>query len=678
MPPHHRGPSGPSLKMCGIAGICNMDGASGVPADTLSDMVRALAHRGPDGFGIYRDEKTGLAHARLAIIDVAGGAQPMANEDKTVWITLNGEIFNYMEIREALLEKGHLFRTDSDTEVIVHLYEEYGTGCLSHLNGQYAFALWDKVNQRLLLARDRAGVRPLFYTRAGGSLIFASEIKSVFMDRRVGRSLDLRALSQVFTFWTTISPRTAFENIFELPPAHYMTAEKGRIKIERYWRPDFTPRQTLKSGPEYAECLRGLLDDATRLRLRSDVPVGTYLSGGIDSSVVTAIAQKYAGPESRLRAFSVAFEDSAYDESAYQEMAANHLRVGLSRVRLSAADVGSAFPKAIWHAEKPVVRTAPAPFFFLSGLARAEGYKVVLTGEGADEVLAGYDIFKEAKIREFIGRCPGSRSRSALLKRLYPYHVNSPVRSLSYAQTFFGAGFGSWPEQWSSHFARWSLGLRTSRFFSDSLKDQLCGYDVRPEMEALFDHDMSGWGALSRAQYIEFTTLLPGYILSSQGDRMAMAHSVEGRFPFLDHRIMEFCAGLPPNLRMNALAEKYLLRESMKGLLPETIMKRAKRPYMAPDARSFFAAPAGYVEGLLSGDNLRSTGLFNAGAVQALVKKCRTSPVLGFKDNMAITGIISTLILNRLFVEDFESESRNFMEGNPIADKAGDKTVHSR
>ncbi len=622
--------------------------------ESLGKMISVLRHRGPDGFGFYRDKSAGLAHARLSIIDLEGGRQPIHNEDKSVWITFNGEIFNYKELRECLEKKGHAFYTKSDTEVIVHLYEDHGVECLRRLNGQFSLAIHDAKQDTLFIARDRVGIRPLFYARAGGSLLFASEIKALFTDSRVRREIDIYGLDQIFTFWMTVPPRTAFQGVFELPAGHYMTAAKGRLAIEKYWDPDFLQDAAPRQEAEYAEELRELLIDSTRLQLRADVPVGAYLSGGLDSSIITALIRKFTGTP--LRTFSIAFEDTKYDESSFQEQMVKHLDTDHSGIRCSYADIGRIFPEVIRHTEKPLVRTAPAPLHMLSKLVRDSGYKVVLTGEGADEVLAGYDIFKEVKIREFLAKYPDSRFRPLILKKLYPYLDNSPVKSLPYAEAFFNAGTNGYPAMYRSHVPRWSTTAKIKPFFSDALKEALRSYRGTDELTSFLAADFCRYDSLSRAQYIEIRTLLSGYLLSSQGDRVAMAHSVEGRYPFLDHRVMEFCCKLPPAMRMKALTEKYILKESMRDLLPASVVKRTKQPYMSPDSKSFFCEnPPDYVQEILSESSLRKSGYFNPEVVSLLAKKCSRNQVLGFKDNMAIVGIISTLLLHDIFIDNFTS-----------------------
>ena len=641
--------------MCGIAGIINLVSGREIAGESLERMISVVRHRGPDGFGFYRDSRAGLAHARLSIIDLEGGKQPLSNEDGTVWITFNGEIFNYLELRQMLVDKGHRFATVSDTEVIVHLYEELGTECLRYLNGQFAFALWDKRSETLFLARDRMGIRPLFYTSTDKVLLFASEIKSLFTDPRIAREMDPAGLDQIFTFWMTVPPRTAFRNVHELPAGHFLQIRNGELDIRQYWDPEIIPDPGDRSEEECAEELRDLLVDAMRLQLRADVPVGAYLSGGVDSSAITSLIKHYS--DTPLRTFSVAFPGEGYDESRHQHLMTGFLRAQHSVIPCTSDDIGKVFSEVIWHTEKPIIRTAPAPMYLLAKLVRESGFKVVLTGEGADEILAGYDIFKEVKTRAFIARCPGSARRSLILKRLYPYLSYSPVQSQQYAQAFFSSGSDRYPASCSSHAPRWTMTSMIKAFYSADLREQVLERDNREMLVALFDNGPCR-DALSQAQYIEMKMLLSGYLLSSQGDRMAMAHSVEGRFPFLDHRVVEFCGKLPLRMKMKVLNEKYILKKSMKGIVPDPILERTKQPYMAPDAKSLLGdhAPP-YLEELLSEQRIREDGYFDPTMVAALVKKCRARPMLGFKDNMALVGIVSTQLTHAHFIRDFNKRT---------------------
>ena len=615
-------------------------------------MIKRLRHRGPDGVGFYADDRAGLAHARLSIIDLAGGDQPIHNEDRSVWVVFNGEILNYVELRAELERDGHVFYTRSDTEVIVHLYEQHGVDFVHHLNGQFAIALWDCRRRRLVLARDRTGIRPLFYTVLDERVLFASEIKALFAARGVPRRLLPTALGQVFTYWSAQAPTTIFDGVRSLPSGHILVFEGGSTQLRRYWDWVF-PQSAPVARPiqDVARELRDLLVDSVRLRLRSDVPVGAYLSGGLDSSIATALVKRVAHT---LRTFSLTFEDSEFDESDFQDELVRHLGTAHTAVHCTRSAIGAAFPRSVWHAETPLLRTAPTPLMLLAERVHAEGYKVVLTGEGADEVFAGYDLFTEAKVRRFWGRAPQSAWRARLLERLYPYLKHSPVAGQAFTRGFFGEGIDELESPWFAHMPRWRTTRRLWRFLAAEVRAELAATDPFSALDALLPPESSQWEPLCRDQYIEAHTLLSGYLLCSQGDRMAMAHSVEGRFPFLDHRVIEFANRLPARQKLRALEGKYVLREAVRGLLPERIRTRVKQPYRAPDSQSFFAAqrPLDYVGDLLNEKRLREGGLFDPSAVRKLYDKCRTGRAIGFADNMAFVGILSTLLVEEMFVHE--------------------------
>lgn len=641
--------------MCGIVGILSQDALQEELACELRQMLAMIRHRGPDGFGIYLDEHVGLGSARLSIIDIAGGDQPISNEDGTIWIVFNGEIFNYVELRPELEKRGHRFTTQSDTEVIVHLFEDYGPNCLRHLNGQFAIAIWDARKHQLFLARDRVGIRPLFYTYGNNALIFGSEIKSILTHPAVRAELDPISLDQIFTFWSTLSPRTVYRDIYEIPPGHYMLTTEEGITINPYWSLDFSPGANSKRSIDaYQEELEHLLIDATRIRLRADVPVGAYLSGGLDSSTTTAIIRNYTN--THLDTFSISFSDPDFDESSWQRQMAEFLGTQHQVVFTRHEDIGEIFPDVIWHTETPILRTSPAPLFSLSKLVHEKEYKVVMTGEGADEFLAGYDIFKEARIRRFWARQPDSEIRPILFQSIYPDIANMP-NSSAYLASFFGHEITQTDNLEYSHHIRWRTTSRTKRFFSDHLRHELDASKALPRDSVYFPPGFASWDPLSQAQYLESSIFLPQYLLSSQGDRVAMAHSVEGRFPFLDHRVVEFCCKLPPELRMLGLTEKYLLRRLASKWLPDEVWNRPKRPYRAPIHRSFFnqANTPEYIRRLLSAEEIEASKIFNPQAVSHLVQKLDSGKRLGETDDMALAGIISTQLVWELFVNHFSS-----------------------
>lgn len=640
--------------MCGITGVLNLENSEPVPEAHLRGMLAMIRHRGPDGFGIYLDDMVALGSARLSIIDLTGGDQPICNEDGSLWIVFNGEIFNYVELRPPLERRGHRFSTHTDTEVVLHLYEDYGPDCLQYLNGQFALAIWDARRKSLFLARDRLGIRPLFYTRQQGKLLFGSEMKSILAYPGMSAEIDPLALDQIFTYWSTLSPRTTFKDIYDVPPAHYLLVQDGMLHLHPYWTLDFTP----PSGPErteqeYLEEFEALLIDATRIRLRADVPVGAYLSGGLDSSTTAAIIRNYTN--NRLDTFSISFSDPEFDESQFQGQMARFLGTQHQVVFTEHTDIGRIFPDVVWHTETPVLRTAPAPMFLLSELVRKNSYKVVLTGEGADEFLAGYDIFKEDKIRRFWAQQPESTWRPLLLKRLYP-EISALPNSSAYLASFFGEGLASLDQPDYSHTTRWRTTRRARRFFTDDLRQA-----VEEQTQALpysipYPDGFMSWHPLSRAQWLEVTIFLSQYLLSSQGDRPAMAHSVEGRFPFLDYRVVEFSNRLPPHLKLLGLKEKYLLKRLSSQWLPDEIWQRRKRPYRAPIHRSFFntQSPA-WVRELLSPEWLRRSGFFKPEAVSQMIQKLDSGKRLGETDDMALAGILSSQLVFQQFVAGFKT-----------------------
>jgi asparagine synthase (glutamine-hydrolysing) len=641
--------------MCGICGIVS----TGAPPDLalLRRMTGRLGHRGPDGNGYYRDRHAALGHSRLAIIDTAGGAQPLCNEDETLWVTFNGEIFNYVELRDELRIRGHTFRTASDTEVIVHAWEEWGEGCFSRFNGQWALALWDRREERLVLSRDRLGVRPLFYTRTpGGGLMFASEVKALFADPAVERALDPAGLDQTFTYWSAVAPRTVFRGIEQLEPGHVAVLDRAGLRTAAYWSISFPEqgREPVQDSRENAEALREKLKEATRLRfLRSDVPVGAYLSGGLDSSVTAAVISQYT--DAPLHTFSLRFSEDELDEGRFQKEMAARLGTQHAEVVVSPTDIAEVFPEVVRHTETPVLRAAPAPLFLLSKLVRDNGYKVVVTGEGADEVLAGYDIFREARVRMFWARDPGSAKRARALELLYPWMARAPGRAPAFARSFFGRNLDP-ADPALSHRPRWDSTAVLKGLLSADLRAEIDRGDT-PDVVASMPPGSEDWDPLSRGQWLEMTTLLAGYILSSQGERMLMANSVEGRFPFLDRDVVDFANTLPARHKLFGLEEKYLLKQAFADLVPPDIIRRPKQPYRAPDAASFFAPgrPA-WVDELTSERAVRAAGIFEPSLVAGLMAKgARTrGENMSNTDNMRVLAVVSTQLVHDSFVDDHD------------------------
>jgi asparagine synthase (glutamine-hydrolysing) len=646
--------------MCGIAGIVALaDNAAPPGREALLRMAHALDHRGPDELGLYVDDHAGLAHTRLSIIDLATGQQPLSNEAGTLWVTFNGEIFNHIELRATLSELGHHFRTHSDTEVVVHAYDEWGDAAFSRFNGQWALALWDNRKRRLVLSRDRLGVRPLYVCLHAGSLYFASEVKAIFAaERGIQRAFDPVGLEQTFTFWSVLPPQSVFVGVEELPPASVRTYSAGHVSDHIYWSPEYP--QLAQPETHYP----GTIEDATRdvlqalehavsLRmLRADVPVGSYLSGGLDSSLVAALGRRFA--EQAFCTFSLRFADAEYDETPYQRMMVEHIDSQHRELVVSREDIARVFPEVVRHAERPLLRTAPAPLYLLSKLVREAGIKVVLTGEGADEIFAGYDLFREGKVRRFWAKQPASRLRPLLLHKLYPYLARSPVAQQAMARQFFGQRLSAHAEPGFAHHTRWDTTSALKRMLSPEIRAGAAGRDVVRELFATLPCEFPRWSPLAQDQHLEIRTLLSGYLLSSQGDRMLMAHSVEGRFPFLDREVVALGSALPSSYKLRGLDEKHVLKRAARGLVPDAIIARSKQPYRAPDALSFLGPGASYVADLLTPSALRRAGVFETQAVSQLWRKCQARAPQGQfsnTDNMALVSVISTQLLHEELIQ---------------------------
>jgi asparagine synthase (glutamine-hydrolysing) len=619
-------------------------------------MLGALAHRGPDGSGYYRDERVALGHTRLAIVDTAGGTQPMTSrscrtsgETEQVWVTFNGEIFNHVELAAQLRSRGHVFDTRSDTEVIVHAWEEWGPGCFERFNGQWALAIWDRRTGSLVLSRDRFGVRPLFYTRAAGQLLFASEVKALYASPDVPRELDPAGLDQVLTLWSAVAPRTVFRDIAQVPPGSYLSIRnvhsRNGVEVERrYWAPSFPPAgaEELTDLEANAEALRTTLMAATRLRFeRSDVPVAAYLSGGIDSAVTAgAIAGFTSVP---LHTFSLRFAEAEFDEGGFQALMAERLGTVHHDVVVSERDIADVFPQVVRHAESPLLRTAPAPMFLLSRLVREAGFKVVVTGEGADEVLGGYDIFREAKIRDLWLRDP--EAAEAAVQQLYPWMHRSPNQAPAFARSFFSRNLSA-DDLAMSHRPRWDSTAVLASMLRPEIRS--VGGSAAGVVDAM-PAAAASWDPVARAQWLEMTTLLPGYILASQGDRMLMGNSVEGRFPFLDPHVAELAGRVPAEHKIHGMDEKHLLKRAFADLVPEEILRRPKQPYRAPDAAAFFAGGTpDWVFDVTSGSALEAAGVFRPDLVHRLLEKARRTGGrgLGNTDNMRLVAVLSTQLLH--------------------------------
>ncbi len=653
--------------MCGICGAVSLDGTLELPGNLPERMIGSLRHRGPDEFGAWRDDSCFLGHARLSIIDLASGQQPLASDDGRHWLVFNGEIFNYPELTAELTALGHRFRTKCDTEVIVNAYRQWGERCVEHFNGQFAFALWDRTERSLFLARDRFGIRPLYLARHGNVLLFASEMKAFGAWPGFETRLDPSRLAEVFTYWANVAPAAPLAGVSQLPPGRTAFC-RGKeavaspppaplpdcLEVKRYWAPQFLTAREDAQHPDaptlkrLAGEVRERLEAASVIRLRADVPVGAYLSGGLDSSATAALI--HSCTDNKLRTFSVGFTDRDFDESQWQRAMVAHIGTDHSTIEIDGADIAGRFAEVVWHTETPILRTAPAPLHALSRLVRDNQWKVVLTGEGADEVFCGYNIFRETKVRRFWSRQPDSPHRPLLLTRLYPYLAQSPPQFL---QRFYGQGLDRPDDPLFSHRPRWqNTGMMTTFLEPAALAPLEAG---EPEARLLADlpAEFAEWGPVARAQYVEMTTFLAGYLLSSQGDRMLMGNSVEGRFPFLDHELADAVLAMPAAARLPLLKEKELLKDAVADLLPPAILQRPKQPYRAPDSAAF-ATEIGQavVADALGPEALDAAGFWRPERVASLRRKWEAGKLTSARENMAFIGVLSTQLLARGFGSD--------------------------
>jgi asparagine synthase (glutamine-hydrolysing) len=643
--------------MCGVAGIVDFQSKENSKI-ALESMLNSISYRGPDESGIYYSRLAALGNVRLSIIDISGGQQPLSDASGRYWIVFNGEIFNYKELRKDLESKGCLFRTQSDTEVLIQLYAKYGKNCLNMLNGQFAFAIWDKVDEELFLARDRVGIRPLFYNLQNGVLSFASEIKSLFTRKEIRKELSFESLSQIYTFWTTITPNTPFKNIYEISPGHFAMFNRKGLTIQRFWELNFENHLSKFSIQDATDRFDELFSDAVRIRLRADVEVAAYLSGGIDSSATVAYIKKIE--PGILNTFSIGFEEKDFDESKYQNEAVKYLNTNHKSFVCKSGEIADIFPKIVWQTETPMTRTAPAPMYMLSRLVRENNIKVVITGEGSDEILAGYDIFKEAIIRRFWAAQPESVLRPLLLRKLYPDLPHLQNVNQNILKMFFGYRLTDIKDPFYSHLLRWNNSNHIKKHFSARVKEGLNAFSPYKELSDSLPENFNSWDPLSQSQWLETTIFMSGYLLSSQGDRMAMANSVEGRYPFLDFRVIEFCSALPPDYKLKGLKEKYLLKNLLKNKIPDSILNRTKQPYRAP-IRSVFLSEKSpeYVKYMLSESYTKKAGVFDYDSISGMINRLERTGISSEVDNMVLTAIISTHLVNYQFIENNNSEFQN-------------------
>ena len=603
--------------MCAICGKLQYANEARVDAALIQRMTDAMAHRGPDGQGQYVSGPVGLGHRRLSIIDLSTGAQPLANEDETVWIVFNGEIYNYQDLRASLLSQGHRFKTASDTEVIVHLYEEYGTGCLDRLRGMFAFAIWDANQRRLFVARDRVGIKPLYYCDTGKSFVFASEIKALLLDPEVKREVNLPAVDCFLTHLFLPGEQTLFKNIKKLEPGRYALIDAKTSSINRpYWDLEFRPTAEHKTLDDAAAALSEMLSEAVRLHMISDVPVGILLSGGVDSTGVLSYAAKLTDKE--IQTFTVGFEGEQFaDERPYARLAAKRFGTRHYDITMTAEDFRDFLPRYVWHMEEPVCEPPAIALYYVSKLAR-QHVTVLLSGEGGDEAFGGYSNYRnllmlealKAGLGPFCGVAGGALAAAGSLTGSGRAAKYAPLLTTPLADYYFS--------RTASPFSFFNRSKRS--LYTEDFSAQLdSGAEPAEVIRKLFGR-VAGKDLLSQMLYIDTKTWLPDDLLI-KADKMTMANSLELRVPLLDHKLLEFAATLPPAFKVHRLSTKRVLKRAFNGGIPREIIERKKTGFPVPYGRWLSRELAGYVSDTLTSGRAVSRGLLKPQAVAALLEE---------------------------------------------------------
>lgn len=625
--------------MCGIAGIIRWDGRQ-VREDEIRAMCGVIAHRGPDDEGVYVGDGVAIGMRRLSIIDLDNGFQPISNEDGTIWIVFNGEIYNYRELRRDLEKHGHVFRTASDTETIVHLYEDLGPRCVDRLRGMFAFAIWDTRKRQVLLARDRLGIKPLYYCERDGELLFSSELKPILQIQNVERTLDWESVGHLFATLATPSTRSIVKGVSKLEPARIAVASQGRsIRVERYWDVDFEPNEHATED-DLVEQLRERLAESVTLHQVSDVPVGAFLSGGLDSSAIVAMMSR---PDGRpLKTFSIGFAEASHDELPYARQVA--AKFGTDHYDLVLRpDVVQIVEDLTWYLDEPFGDTSAIPTYMVSKLA-AEHVKVVLSGDGGDELFAGYDKYLvEGRERRHDHLPAAIRKAAGTIGALMPHGM----RGKRFLRHLALEG----PKRYLDASTMFHADEMTS-LFQPEARAQIAAHD--PWSDALSDWREPGGDWLAAAQYNDINRYLPLDILTKV-DRMTMAHSIEARPPLLDHKLVEFAATVPARFRLKDGTTKYIFKKAMRGILPDSIIDRQKHGFAVPLAKWFRGELAGFSRDILLSGTCRNRGIFNMKTVERLFEL----NARGRELDLQLWTMLS-----------FELWCRRFLDGSTVSDVA--------
>ncbi|KPA18700.1 asparagine synthase [Candidatus Magnetomorum sp. HK-1] len=622
--------------MCGIAGIIDKIGCNRIDKHLLKKMADSLNHRGPDDDGIHVDEKFGFGFKRLSIIDIESGNQPLFNEDRSIVMVCNGEIFNYEELKYQLKIKGHKFYTNTDVEVLVHLYEEYGTDLLHKINGQFAFAIYDKKNEQLFLARDHVGIVPLFYTTVNDFVIFASEIKALLKYPNIKKEVDLVSLDQIFSFPAVISPRTIFKDIYSIKPGHFLIVKNNKIFENEYWDLVYPDKEDIdfdKSESDCIEILDELLHQSVKYRLIADVPVGFYLSGGIDSSLIGAIINDL-NPDIKRHSFSIGFTEKNIDERKYQKLLSQHINSIHHETVFDWLDISSRLKDMIYFAESPLKETYDTCSLALSNTAKTNNIKVVLTGEGSDEIFAGYIGYRFDKIRQ---------------ETAYNQHDVEVIMESQIRENLWGD-----PD---FLYERNQFEFREIKqaVYSNELNKKFIDFDC-VNKGLINKNRLNGRHPLHKRSYLDFKLRLPDHLLSDHGDRVAYANSIEARYPFLDINLIQFVKTIPPDLLVKNSVEKYILKKYAKKYIPDPIINREKFAFVAPGSPYLIKQDIEWLNDLLSYETIKRQGYFNPDTIERLKKMYKSDKFIlnqNLENDLLMIVITFGIFLNTFEMPDY-------------------------
>ena len=599
--------------MCGIAGKFHFDLSARIETSEIERMLNIMSHRGPDGRGVYLGGSVGLGHLRLSIIDLTTGAQPLSNEDDSIWIVFNGEIYNYPELRKQLLARGHQFKTTSDTEVIVHLYEERGEECIHELRGMFAFAIWDGPRRRLFLARDRVGIKPLYYFQRGGTLWFGSEIKALLTDSKVPRDLDLGAIRQFLAHYYLPGEQTLFRGVRRLLPGHTLTVENGCVSQRKYWDLVFPSEPSLCSFEQAADELRELLRQRVLDHMISDVPVGFLASGGVDSTALLSFASQQT--DKPIQTFTIGFDDEHFtDERPYARMAAERFGTRHHEISMSAEQFGEFLPDYVWHMEDPVCEPPAVALHYVTRMARRH-VKVLLSGEGGDEAFGGYQNYRNQLLLEVVKKVAGP-ARIPLGRGLAALKNSEEPGRLSYYSRALAADLGE--HYWSRTSSPWAYFNATSSLFAKSFLDAVPALRDGTFTQTLH-HRVRSLDVLSRMLYVDTKSWLPDDLLI-KADKITMGNSLELRVPLLDHTVLEFAARLPSNYKVRGLETKRVLKRAFQGVVPQEILDRKKTGFPVPYERWLRKELRSFVRETVCSARALARGYFQANAVKKLIE----------------------------------------------------------